>query len=75
MLREINVLKYHVSCTDGKNSVRIKIEITFIFRLHRRPFQLVMLVVLVMLATEKFHQPTRPADDVKILTKGLQEPT
>ena len=37
-------LKHHVPCTDGKISVRIKIEITFFFRLHRRPIQLVVLV-------------------------------
>jgi hypothetical protein len=30
------VFKYHNSRTDGKISVRMKIEITFIFRLHRR---------------------------------------
>ena len=39
-----NIFKYHVSCTDGKISVRINIEITFIFRLHRRPMKLVVLV-------------------------------
>ena len=39
----INVFEYHVSCTDGKISVRIKIGITFIFRLHRHSIQLVML--------------------------------
>ena len=35
-LYNINVFKYHVSYTDGKISVGIKIEIVFIFRLHRR---------------------------------------
>ena len=35
-----NVFKYHVSCTDGKITVRIKIGITFIFRLQRRSIQL-----------------------------------
>ena len=39
-----NVFKYHVSCTDGKTSVRIKIGITFIFRFHRRPIQLVVFI-------------------------------
>jgi hypothetical protein len=37
-------LKYHVSCADGKISVKIKIEITFNFRLQRRAIQLVVLV-------------------------------
>ena len=40
----INTFKYHVSSIDGKISVKIKIEITFIFRLHRHPIQLVMFV-------------------------------
>ena len=39
----INTIKYHVSCTDRKISVRIKIGITFIFRFHRRPIQTVVL--------------------------------
>ena len=38
-----NGFKYHVSNTDGKISVRIKIEIIFIFRLHRCSIQLDML--------------------------------
>ena len=32
-----------VSCTDGKILVRIKIGITFTYRLHHRPIQLVVL--------------------------------
>jgi hypothetical protein len=40
----VHVFKYHVSCTDGKISFRIKIGITFIFRFHRRPIQLVVFV-------------------------------
>ena len=39
-----NVHKYRVSYTDGKISVRIKIGITFFFRFHRRPIQLVVFV-------------------------------
>jgi hypothetical protein len=35
---------FSVSWTDGKISVRIKIEIIFIFRFHRRPIQLVVFV-------------------------------
>ena len=38
------VFKYHVSRTDGKISVRIKVGITFIFRFRRRPIQLVVFV-------------------------------
>ena len=34
---KIDVFEYNVPSTEGKISVRIKIEITFIFRLHRRP--------------------------------------
>ena len=40
----LNILKYHVSSSDGKVSGKIKTEIIFIFRLHRRPIRLVMLV-------------------------------
>ena len=47
----MNFFKYHVSCTDGEISVRIKIEITFIFRLHRRPIQLVLFVPVGLLTT------------------------
>ena len=36
--------EYHVTRTDGNISIRIKIEITFIFRLDRRLIQLYMLV-------------------------------
>ena len=36
--------KYYVSCTDGKVWVTIKIEITFNFRLRRRPIQLCWLL-------------------------------
>ena len=36
----INASKYHVSCTNGKISVGIKIGITFILRFHRRPNQI-----------------------------------
>ena len=43
-----NVFKYHVSCTDGKISVTIKIGIDFIFRSHRRPIQLVILVLVAL---------------------------
>jgi hypothetical protein len=38
------LFKYHVSCTDGKISVRIKIEITIIFRLRHLPIQLVVFI-------------------------------
>ena len=89
----------NVSCTDERNSVKIKIEITFNFRLHRRYIQLAVLVpvclssicshlqqVLVLEISlqqstaqvgrqKKPRQPTRPAEDVNKLTKGLQEPT
>ena len=40
----LNVLKHHISCTDGKISVKIKIEITLICRFDRHPIQLVMFV-------------------------------
>ena len=40
----INVFKYHVSCTNGKISVRIKIGITFIFMFYHSPILLVMFV-------------------------------
>ena len=40
----IQCFKYHVSCADGKISLRIKIEITFIFRFHFRPIQLVVFI-------------------------------
>ena len=110
-----NVFKYHVSRTDGKISVRIKIEITLSFGLHHRPYQLVMLVTVGLLlklktssaglvgcwnfyfvtqpglltvndlnytvnssgwATEEtFQQSTRPTENYKVLTKGLQELT
>ena len=46
MLTLFNVFKYHVSCTDGKISVRIKIAITLIFRFRRRPIQLVVFVTV-----------------------------
>ena len=36
----LNFFKYHVSCTDGKISVSIKIGFNFTFRFHRRPIQL-----------------------------------
>ena len=39
-----NVFKYHVLSTDQKISVRIKIGIIFIFRLHRCSIQLVVFV-------------------------------
>ena len=42
----INDFKYHVS---GKISVTIKIAITFIFRFHSLPIQLVMLVPIGIL--------------------------
>ena len=45
-----SVFKYHVSCTDVRIWDRIKIEITFIFRFHRRPFQLVMFVSVGLLS-------------------------
>ena len=103
--------KYHISRTDRMISIRIKIEITFIFWLHRCPIQLVkvsscrpfvnmltssaglvgcwdissvaqrgLLTDLKSSSQEQrpetveiFQQPTRPADDINILTKGLQE--
>ena len=40
----VNVFRYHVSRTDGKVAVRIKIGITFIFRFHRCPIKLVAFV-------------------------------
>ena len=43
---KLNIFKCHVSSTNGKISVRIKIEITFIFRLHCRSIQSVMLVAV-----------------------------
>jgi hypothetical protein len=50
MLYNFNVFKYHVSCTDGKISVRIKIEITFIFRFHCHPIQLIVFVPVGLLS-------------------------
>ena len=47
----INVFKYQFLCTNGKISIRIKIEIIFIFRLHRRPIQLVMSVPFINTTT------------------------
>ena len=44
------VIEYHVSCTAGKISVGIKIGITFIFRFHRRPMQLVVIVPVALLS-------------------------
>ena len=40
------VFKHHVSCTDGKISVTIKIVITFIFRFRRRSILLVVFVTV-----------------------------
>ena len=65
-----NVFKYHVSCTDGKISVRIKIGITFIFRFLRRPIQL---VVFIQLPKMKLRHSTRPAENVLRTTKCLKE--
>ena len=39
---DLNTFKYHVSCTDGKISVRINIIIIFIFRFHRCSIQIVV---------------------------------
>ena len=64
-----NTFIHHVSCTDGKISVRIKIGINFILWFHRRPIQI---VVLVPLGLSSF---LRPAEDVVRTTKGLQERT
>ena len=75
----IFVFKYLVPCTDGKISVRIKIAITFIFRFHRRPIQLVVLVPVGpfsnLLTYSAGQNSTRLAEDVNKLTKGLQERT
>ena len=46
VVNSFNVFKYHVSSTDGMISVGVKTEIFFIFRLHRGPIQLVMLVLV-----------------------------
>ena len=64
---------------------RIKIEITFNIRLHRRPIQLVVFVpvglssicshLLQVLLVFEVSSVARPAEDVNKMTKGLQEPT
>jgi hypothetical protein len=41
-IMDIQTSKYHVSCTDGKISVRIKIGIIFNFSFHHRPIQVVV---------------------------------
>ena len=77
----MNVFKYHVSCTDGKISVK-KIGIILIFRFRRRPIQLVLFVPvglpsflhLLQVLCGKLIHPTRLAEDVRT-TKGLQERT
>ena len=52
-----NTFKYHVSCTDGKVSVRIKIGITFIFRFHYRPIQIVVFFLVgVSLLSQHFQK-------------------
>jgi hypothetical protein len=83
----LHVFKYHVSCTDGKISVSIKIGITFIFRFHRCPIQLIMFVPVdlssflrqfqqILLGVDVFcPHPTRSAENVVRMTKGLQEQT
>ena len=48
----IYVFKYNVSTMDGTISVRINIEITFIFRLHRCPIHLVIITPLGLSLTQ-----------------------
>ena len=55
-LRVFNVFKYHVSCTDRKISVRIKIGFTFTFRLDRLTIQLVVFVPVSTTSSESLVQ-------------------
>ena len=83
----INSFKYHVSCTDGKIPVRIKLELPFFTSSHSivvffpvglsslsRNFQQFLLGVEVSVSL-KLHHPTRPVENVMITTKCLQERT
>ena len=51
----------------------IKIGITFIFRFHCSPIQLVVFVPGGLSSFLRAWQPTRPTEDVVRMTKGLQE--
>ena len=55
----LNTVKYHVSCTDGKISVRINLLFYLFFQRGRRQ--------------KKLQHPTRPVENVALTTKGLEE--
>ena len=75
-IQSVICFKYHVSCTDRKISVGIKIGITFILRFHRRPIQLCSLLwafgrsYIFSRSVSKFSNKTCRA---AITTKSLQE--
>ena len=52
----VKIFKYHGSSKDGNISARIKFEITFMFRLHGRPIQLVKLIPVGLSLTLLNHQ-------------------
>ena len=64
----INNFNYHVSCTDGKISVRI-IYFYYLF-FHRRPIQL---STAQARRQKKLQYPTRPVKNVALTMRGLQE--
>ena len=79
----MDVFKFHVLCTDGKISVRIKIGITFILRFHRNPIQLVVFVpvglpsflrhLLQVLLDVKVSSVTQPGQQKKDTQQDLQK--
>ena len=57
----------------GRFQSELKIGITFIFRFHSRPIQIVVLFPAQARRQKKLRHPTRPAEDAVRTTKGLQE--
>ena len=73
----IYIFKYHVSCTDGKISVRINLLFYLIFPSSSHPtfvcFSCRPFVLSPSQETEITSTPSRPVENVVLTTKGLQE--
>ena len=67
----VNIINYHVSCTDWKISFII-IYFYYLF-FHRRPIQCCVFFPVGLSSLMKIQHPTSPIENAALTTKGLQE--
>ena len=68
-IQSLNTFKYHVSCSDGKISVRIYLPL---FSTIVPFYSCMFLSCRSFVINTKFSTPTRPVENVVLTTKGLQ---